>query len=472
MIFLGFGKYARADKIYALEPLRGRRARGGPADAGLGRGRLRSHRRVAHRADDPRRDGRRRPRRTSQLVDDALALARRLARRRRAGPARPRRPPAPRAPAARGHDAPGRLEALLSDDPRLPDEAPPGSRARASASASRASRSTSRRCASRRPSAGSGSARRRRTSAAASSQVALPFQIYELTGSTLAVAALSFVELVPLVTLTLLGGALADAVDRRRLLLWTQVGMAVDRRRARRQRRGAEPQVWACFVLAFFSASFFCLGVGGMRSITPRLVAPGAARRPRSCSRASRARSLRSAVRRSAASSSARSGSPRRTRSTSATFVAGIASISRCRRSRPSPTPTGRACVRSPTASATCVRQPVVLGFMLVDVNAMVFGMPMALFPAIATHKYGDPRARRLPVRRAVRRRARRRRSPPAGSRTCAGRGSRSRSRPRLWGVAIAAFGFADTLWARARAARRARARPTTSAPSSARRSC
>jgi MFS family permease len=55
-------------------------------------------------------------------------------------------------------------------------------------------------------------------------QVALPFQIYELTGSTLAVAALSFVELVPLVTLTLLGGRLADAIDRRRLLLWTQVG--------------------------------------------------------------------------------------------------------------------------------------------------------------------------------------------------------------------------------------------------------
>src|SRR2546430_15238109 len=38
-------------------------------------------------------------------------------------------------------------------------------------------------------------------------QVALPYQIYQLTGSTLAVAAISFVELVPLVTLTLIGGA-------------------------------------------------------------------------------------------------------------------------------------------------------------------------------------------------------------------------------------------------------------------------
>src|SRR6059058_1791069 len=58
-------------------------------------------------------------------------------------------------------------------------------------------------------------------------QVALPYQIYQLTGSTLAVAAISFVELVPLVTLTLVGGALADALDRRRLLLWTQAGMAL-----------------------------------------------------------------------------------------------------------------------------------------------------------------------------------------------------------------------------------------------------
>ena len=37
--------------------------------------------------------------------------------------------------------------------------------------------------------------------------------------------------------------------------------------------------------------------------------------------------------------------------------------------------------------------QPVVLGFMLVDVNAMIFGMPMALFPAIATHRFTATRA-------------------------------------------------------------------------------
>jgi len=102
--------------------------------------------------------------------------------------------------------------------------------------------------------------------------VAVPYQVYQLTGSTLQVGLVSFVELVPLLTLTLVGGSIADAVDRRRLLLWTEslllltgIGFVVNSSLD-------EPRVWALFVLAFFAASFFCLGVGAMRSLTPHLV--------------------------------------------------------------------------------------------------------------------------------------------------------------------------------------------------------
>ena len=59
------------------------------------------------------------------------------------------------------------------------------------------------------------------------SYVAIPFQIYELTGSNFAVGAIGLVELVPLVVFGLYGGALADHVDRRRLLIGTGVGQAV-----------------------------------------------------------------------------------------------------------------------------------------------------------------------------------------------------------------------------------------------------
>ncbi len=51
------------------------------------------------------------------------------------------------------------------------------------------------------------------------SYVAIPFQVYRLTGSNLAVGAIGIAELVPIVVFGLWGGALADHVDRRRLLV-------------------------------------------------------------------------------------------------------------------------------------------------------------------------------------------------------------------------------------------------------------
>jgi MFS family permease len=57
--------------------------------------------------------------------------------------------------------------------------------------------------------------------------VAVPFQVYRLTGSSLMVGVTSVVALVPLIVFGLLGGAIADAVDRRVLLLVTSIGAAV-----------------------------------------------------------------------------------------------------------------------------------------------------------------------------------------------------------------------------------------------------
>src|SRR3954465_3631721 len=57
--------------------------------------------------------------------------------------------------------------------------------------------------------------------------VAVPFQVYELTRSSLLVGVTSIVALVPLIVFGLLGGAIADAMDRRRLMLITSSGAAV-----------------------------------------------------------------------------------------------------------------------------------------------------------------------------------------------------------------------------------------------------
>ena len=55
--------------------------------------------------------------------------------------------------------------------------------------------------------------------------VALPFQIYDQTRSALLTGLLGAVELVPLVAFGLVGGGLADQFDRRRLLLLDQVAL-------------------------------------------------------------------------------------------------------------------------------------------------------------------------------------------------------------------------------------------------------
>jgi MFS family permease len=277
-------------------------------------------------------------------------------------------------------------------------------------------------------------------------QVALPFQIYDLTGSTLAVAAISFVELVPLVTLTLVGGALADALDRRRLLVWTQAGMAIVGIGLLVNAALPEPRVWAVFVLAFFSASFFCLGIGGMRSITPRLVPTE--KIPATMVLEGISGSFASVA--GPAFGGLLIGSIGLTATYAfdlGTFVAGIGGILALPRIPPV-ADADRPSLRSIVEGFRYVRrQPVVLGFMLVDVNAMIFGMPMALFPAIATHKYGD--ATLVGYMYAA---------PYAGalaSSLVSGwiphvrrQGLAVALAASAWGVAIAVFGFTDTFWA------------------------
>ena len=56
--------------------------------------------------------------------------------------------------------------------------------------------------------------------------VALPYQVFLMTRSSLAVGAIGLVQLVPLVVLSLAGGAISDMVDRRRLLLLTNTCLA------------------------------------------------------------------------------------------------------------------------------------------------------------------------------------------------------------------------------------------------------
>ncbi len=67
--------------------------------------------------------------------------------------------------------------------------------------------------------------------------VALPFQLYQLTGSNFAVGAMGLVTIAPLVVFGLYGGALADHVDRRKTLIATGIAQVVILRGAAQQQR-------------------------------------------------------------------------------------------------------------------------------------------------------------------------------------------------------------------------------------------
>jgi MFS family permease len=80
--------------------------------------------------------------------------------------------------------------------------------------------------------------------------VAIPFQVYHLTGSPLALGLLSLAELVPLLFTAFIGGALADAVDRRRMLQLAEAALGLATVILFFNSLLDEPKVWVLFVVA------------------------------------------------------------------------------------------------------------------------------------------------------------------------------------------------------------------------------
>ena len=102
--------------------------------------------------------------------------------------------------------------------------------------------------------------------------VAVPYQVYTLTHSTALVGLLGLASLIPLLVVPLIGGAIADALDRRTVLLRTETGMAIVAALFLGNSLLAHPRVWALFVLQGLAVAIFSLGRPALSSLTPRLV--------------------------------------------------------------------------------------------------------------------------------------------------------------------------------------------------------
>ena len=101
--------------------------------------------------------------------------------------------------------------------------------------------------------------------------VAMPYQAYRLSGSSLVVGLLGVTELVPMVAAALLGGVLADAIDRRKLIMVTEAGLlpvsvllAVN--------AAAWHQLWLLFVLAAVSAGLYGVQRPSQDALVPALL--------------------------------------------------------------------------------------------------------------------------------------------------------------------------------------------------------
>ncbi len=104
------------------------------------------------------------------------------------------------------------------------------------------------------------------------SYVAIPYQVYTLTGSNFAVGAIALVELVPLIVFGLYGGALADHVDRRRLLIGCGIAQAVFTGVLAVNAFRDEPSVALIFVVSAFLVSSSAMQRPSREALMPRTV--------------------------------------------------------------------------------------------------------------------------------------------------------------------------------------------------------
>jgi MFS family permease len=218
--------------------------------------------------------------------------------------------------------------------------------------------------------------------------VAIPFQVFTMTKSSLAVGMIGLVTLVPLVTLSLAGGAIADAMDRRKLLLITQILSASTSAGLALNAGSSSPRLWPIYVLAALSAGLAGVDLPARNATIPRLVGrelyPSAAALGQiqfqigQIAGPALAGVIISQVSLAAAYWI-----------DVASFGAAIAAVLLI---APQPPEGGgtRASLSSIAEGLRYVKsRRLLMSTFLIDIDAMVFGMPRALFPALGTGFFG-----------------------------------------------------------------------------------
>ena len=220
--------------------------------------------------------------------------------------------------------------------------------------------------------------------------VAVPAQIYEITGSSAYVGLTGLFGLVPLVIFGLYGGALADVMDRRTLLVVTTFGLILTSAAFWLQAALGLENVWLLLGLFSVQQAFFAVNQPTRSAILPKLVP---------LDQLPAANSLSMTVFQAGAIAGPLVGGvliPVLGYSwlylvDTVTLLATLFAVVKLPRLRVE-SPTGPAGWRSVIDGFRYLRgHPVLLTSFLVDIIAMVFGMPRALFPEAAHVAFGGP---------------------------------------------------------------------------------
>ncbi len=221
--------------------------------------------------------------------------------------------------------------------------------------------------------------------------VAVPAQIYEITGSSAYVGLTGLFGLVPLVVFGLWGGALADVFDRRSILRLTTVGLIVVSAAFWAQAAAGLENVWLLLSLFAIQQAFFAINQPTRSAVLPRLIPP---------LQLPAANALNMTVMQAGAIAGPLVGGaliPVLGFSwlyavDTITLFATLWAVIRLPALPIDGAPAGAPGLRAVLDGFAYLRgHKVLLMSFVVDIIAMVFGMPRALFPEIAHESFGGP---------------------------------------------------------------------------------
>ncbi|HEV2238333.1 MAG TPA: MFS transporter [Ktedonobacterales bacterium] len=213
--------------------------------------------------------------------------------------------------------------------------------------------------------------------------VALPYQVYALTHSSLAVGAMGAVQFVPLLLLAFVGGALADSFNRRWLVLITELGMEGSSALLALIALLPHPQLWMLYVIGALAASLDSLQRPSLNALIPRLVDVDELTAASALSglRSNTAMILGPAL---AGLLIASLGLTSTYLVDVATFAVSLVTLALMRATPPPPDAERPSLRRVVEGLRYAGSRQELLGTYVVDMVAIFFGMPNALFPALA----------------------------------------------------------------------------------------